>query len=69
MWNPIEYVAKSRNLDATELKRFALDNKDKYGIVKENDSVEVNTWYVDKLITDFRAAQNSVAATTPPSEP
>ena len=69
MWHPLEYVAQSRQIDPDKLKRFALDNGDKYGVIKENGSVEVSTWHVDKLIEDFRAAQNSVAATTPPSEP
>lgn len=56
MWHPITFVAESRRVEAQELAAFALANKDKYGIVVENGIPEVNTWHVDQLVADFRAA-------------
>lgn len=54
MWHQIEYVAQQRNVDHTALRKFALDNKDKYGIVQNATSIEVNTWHVDKLVEDLK---------------
>lgn len=59
MWHTIEFVAESRNLNPEALGRFALENKDKYGILQERGSalVEVNTWHVDQLVEEFRKAE------------
>ena len=59
MWHQVEYVAESRMLDAAKLRTFAIENQDRYGIVIEGNRVEIGTWYVDVMVSDFtqRAAQ------------
>lgn len=54
MWHTIEFVAKSRGLNAEALRQFAIRNEGTYGVIQEHGSVEVNTWHVDRLIKDFR---------------
>lgn len=59
MWHTIAFVAESRHVDAKALADFALVHEDLYGIVADRGEPEVSTWYVDKMMSDFRA---SVAA-------
>lgn len=56
MWHPIPFVAESRRLDADALTAFAMANQDKYGIAIDSGRPEVNTWHVDKMVADFKAA-------------
>lgn len=56
MWNTIAVVAKARRVDALALESFALANEDRYGIVRDRGEPEVNTWHVDNLVADFKAA-------------
>ncbi len=54
MWHPVVNVAKSQKLDEKKLANFALQNLNKYSIVTNLGYPEVSTWYVNKLVDDFR---------------
>jgi hypothetical protein len=55
MWHTTESIATSRFFDAKKLTAFAVENENKYGVVQEEDRVEVNTWYANDLCKDFLA--------------
>jgi hypothetical protein len=58
MWHTIAFVAESRHVEAGALTEFALANQDKYAIATDRVSPEVNTWYVDRFVSDFRVLQD-----------
>jgi len=53
MWHHIKSVAEERNLSPRKLVDFALANQEKYGVFHNIGEVLVNTFHVDKLISDF----------------
>ena len=57
MHHTLSFVAESRRIEPVAFKEFALANVDKYGLVLVEGRVpEVGTWYVDQLVSDFRAS-------------
>lgn len=60
MWHRLSFVAESRSLPKDELTAFALEHTERYGLVVDRGSVEVNTWNVDALVRDFEARATAV---------
>lgn len=58
MWHPLHVVAKSRFLNLDKLTDFAgrPENWKKYGLVSAGQGLEVSTWNLDNLVSDFRAS-------------
>jgi hypothetical protein len=65
MWHTMGFVAESRRLDVQALEAFALARQDTYGIVTDRGATQVNTWHVDALVADFKAASVGADATVP----
>lgn len=65
MWNDVKLVARNHRLDEQKFFDFAIANENKYKICHEElDRAEVNNWFVDSLIKDFKQANIVVLATT-----
>ncbi len=52
MWHQLENVAENHFFDANLFKKFAIENKVKYGLDKYD---MVSTWHSDDLIKDYKA--------------
>lgn len=57
MWHNIKQIAKTHRFDEAALIDFAKANVDKFSLIEEGDSLQVNTWNADTLIDGFKAQQ------------
>lgn len=61
MWHNLETVAKNRGLHLDKFMTFALANEQKYKI----SGLQVNTWNVDQLVSDFKQSILTVVLVDP----
>jgi hypothetical protein len=55
MWHNIKQIAKTYRFNEAAFTAFARANVDKFSLIEEGDSLQVNTWNADSLIDGFKA--------------
>jgi hypothetical protein len=63
MWHDLKFVAGSLGLNEHDLTAFARQNKDRYGILIDEDNIKVATWNVDTFVKDFKRNRMSISIT------
>lgn len=63
MWHDIKFVAGSLGLNEQDLKDFVRQNKDRYGILIDEDNMKVATWNVDTFVKDFKRNRMTTSIT------
>jgi len=59
MWHNIKQIAKTHRFNEAAFIDFAKANVDKFSLIEEGDSLQVNTWNADSLIDGFKAQQHN----------
>jgi len=53
-WHKLHKVAELSDFDPSDFVAWAIKNRERYGIVIENDKPLVNNWWLDEIVVNYR---------------